>query len=105
MNDDLNTSKALAVVWELVKSDYPSSAKAHTLFKMDRVLGFNLQEASIHLKNQQGIIPDEIKALVAERNALRKQKHFNAADQVRSKINKLGYEIEDGKQGTKVTKI
>lgn len=104
LNEDLNTPKALAVVWELAKSDYPTAAKAHSLFKMDKILGFNLQEASLHIKNQQGIIPDEIQALLKERKELRRMRNFNAADQVRSQIEKMGYEIEDGKNGTTVRK-
>ncbi len=46
LNDDLNTPQALAVMWEVVKSSYPSGPKLRTLFKMDRVLGLNLQELS-----------------------------------------------------------
>lgn len=105
LNDDLNTAQALAVMWELVKSDNPTGAKAASLFKMDEVLGLQLQEKSITAKQEQGIIPDHIKALVAERESLRKEKRFNAADQVRSKITKLGYEITDSKKGVKVKKI
>ena len=36
--------EALAIVWELVKSDYPTSAKAESLFKFDKVLGLNLSQ-------------------------------------------------------------
>lgn len=104
LNDDLNMPKALAVMWELVKADLPTDAKAATLFKMDRVLGFDLEADSIQMKKEHGIIPEEIKELLAERQSLRRQKRFNAADQVRSKIEKLGYEIEDGKKGTSVKK-
>src|SRR5258706_16431779 len=42
VNDDMNMAKALAVVWELVKSDYPASAKTASLKKMDEVLGLDL---------------------------------------------------------------
>ena len=46
LNDDLNTAQALAVMWEVVKSAYPSGPKLRMLFKMDRVLGLNLKELS-----------------------------------------------------------
>ena len=104
INDDLNTPQALAIMWELVKSDYPSSAKAESLFKMDKVLGLSLQTRSIDLKKERGIVPEHIKALVKERRVLRSQRMFSAADQIRAKIDKLGYEIEDTKKGTKVWK-
>lgn len=104
INDDLNMSKALAVVWEMVKSDAPSGAKAHSLFKMDEVLGFNFQAITTKLKREEGIVPNDIRKMVAERNSLRKQKQFNAADQIRAQIEKLGYELEDTKKGVKVKK-
>jgi cysteinyl-tRNA synthetase len=104
INDDLNTSQALAVMWELVKSSYPSGSKLRTLLKMDQVLGLNIKEISQQLRNAQHIVPGHIQQLVEERQHLRKQRKFNAADQIRAKIEKLGYEVEDTKKGPKVTK-
>jgi len=104
LNEDLNTSKAIAVMWEVVKSPYPSGPKLRTLFKMDRVLGLNLQELSHQLRNAQQILPGHVQKLVEERQHLRKQRKFNAADQIRVKIEKLGYVLEDTKKGPKVTK-
>jgi cysteinyl-tRNA synthetase len=105
INDDLNMSKALAVVWEMIKSDNPSGAKAGCLFKMDEVLGFDIKKISLHLKREQGVIPGDIRKLVQERQELRKQRQFNAADQIRAQIEKMGYEIEDSEKGIKVKKI
>jgi len=104
LNDDLNTAQALAVLWEVVKSPYPSGPKLRTIFKFDRVLGLNLQELSLQVRNVQQILPGHIQQLVEERQHLRKQRKFNAADQIRAKIEKLGYELEDTKKGPKVTK-
>jgi cysteinyl-tRNA synthetase len=105
INDDLNMPEALGVVWEMVKSDKSSGAKAKSIFRMDRVLGLNLQEAAARINEEEGIIPGNIQHLVEERQRLRKEKHFNAADKIRSDIKKLGYEIEDTKKGIKVRKI
>lgn len=104
INDDLNTPKALAIMWDMVKSDNPTGDKAKTLFKMDEVLGLNLEENSQILKKEYGIVPDEIKEMVYEREQHRRDKHFNLADQLRSKIEKLGYVIEDSEKGPKVRK-
>ena len=104
LNEDLNTSKALAVLWEVVKSPYPSGPKLRTIFKMDRVLGLNLQELSHQIRNAQQILPGHVQQMVEERQHLRKLRKFNAADQIRAKIEKLGYELEDTKKGPKVTK-
>ena len=104
MNDDLNTSKALAVVWELVKADLPNGQKAKSLFKMDKILGLNLEELSSQLKAVAGNIPGNIQHLVEERQRLRKEKKFNAADKIRAEVEALGYEIEDTKKGMKIRK-
>lgn len=106
INDDLNTPKALAVVWDLVKSDYADSVKAGSLAKFDKVLGLNL--ANANLSNKQITIedlPQEVKSLIEEREQTRRQGRFRVADQIRNKIKKLGYEITDSKKGTEIKKI
>jgi cysteinyl-tRNA synthetase len=50
------------------------------------------------------VIPNDIRKLVEERESYRKTRQFNAADQIRAQIEKLGYEIEDTKKGVKVKK-
>jgi cysteinyl-tRNA synthetase len=103
VNDDLNTPQALAVMWELVKSDMPVQTKRKVLFHMDQVLGLDIENLSKQLKQAQGIIPGHIQQMVEERQHMRKMKKFNAADQIRAKIEKLGYRVEDTKKGMKVT--
>ncbi len=101
INDNLNMPQALAIVWELVKSDYPTGAKAESLLKFDKILELNLWH--VHekgFKKPEEKIPDSIMELVKEREALRKQKRFSLADQLRHKIHKLGYKIEDKEDGT-----
>jgi len=106
LNEDLNTPEALAVMWEMVRSDYPTRAKAQSLFKMDHVLGFNLQEyREAELRKKPVKIPEEVRALVKEREELRKNKQFGKADQLRNRILKLGYEVIDTKNGYEMKKI
>lgn len=105
INEDLNMSKALAVLWEVVKSDLPSGAKAKLVFKFDEVLGLNLQELSAQIRLVEGRVPGHIQQMVEERQHLRKQHQFNAADKIRAEVEKLGYKIEDTKKGLKVRKI
>ncbi len=111
INDDLNLPKALAVVWDLVKSDYPTSAKAESLFKFDQVLGLNLNQklgATLRLRSGQGSkkleVPAEVMELVKEREELRKKKRFHLADDIRAKISKLGYELLDSGKETIIKK-
>lgn len=104
INDDLNMPKALAVVWELVKSDNPTRCKAASLFKMDSVLGLNLQKGCADMAREMQIVPEAVKGLLLERQTLRKARKYSSADQVRKKIEDLGYEIEDTERGTRVRK-
>ncbi|GIW61923.1 MAG: cysteine--tRNA ligase [Patescibacteria group bacterium] len=105
LNDDLNTPEALAVVWDLVKSDYPTSAKARSLFKMDEVLGFNLKEYYEQTAKYPVEVPQEVLDLVEERARARKNKQYMRADQIRNRIRKLGFDIQDTEKGTEIRKI
>lgn len=94
INEDLNMSKALAVMWEVVGSNYPSSAKAQTLFKFDQVLGLSLKNSK-NLIEKEKEMPEEVLKLLNEREVLRKEKRYHLADQIRAKIIKMGYRVED----------
>lgn len=100
INQDLNMPKAVAIMWELIRSDYPTSAKAATLYKMDEVLGLKIKDHA----NASINIPEQILEMVELRKGLRKQKKFALADQMRIKIEKKGYIIKDSKEGTKITR-
>ncbi len=102
INDDLNIPQALAVMWELVKSDYPQRAKTASLFEMDKVLGLDLKNKK---EKAEIKVPEKVKKLIEEREEYRKQKRYHLADQWRNKIRKLGFDIEDKEEGTVVTKL
>ncbi len=98
INDDLNTPQALAIVWELVDSDKPSHTKAQTLLKFDEVLGLGLKEYIA----KPLLIPDEISALLVEREKVRKEKDWKASDEIREQIKTKGFLVEDTDQGQKL---
>lgn len=104
VNDDLNMPKAVSIVWDLLKSNYPSRAKAASLRRMDEVLGLGLSEIMEKEKKVEPI-PKAVMELVKKRETLRRQKRFHLADQLRHKIKKMGYEIEDISSGTKIKKM
>lgn len=102
VNDDLNMPKALSVVWELLHSDYPTSAKSRTFLTMNRILGLGLKAQKTNKKIKEGEeekIPKEVQNLVDQRAKLRKEKRYHLADEIRHKIRKLGFDVldEDGK--------
>ncbi len=104
LNDDLNTSKALGVMWEMVKDEnlLPGEIKG-TLLEMDKILGLDLGRVKDKgLKINE--LPEEVKNLVTDREAFRKAGDFGAADEIRQKIADLGYAIEDKPEGSIITK-
>ncbi|MCL5411936.1 MAG: cysteine--tRNA ligase [Patescibacteria group bacterium] len=97
VNDDLDMPKALVIVWELVKSDQPSSAKMASLKKFDQVLGLDLQKA----RAERLELPPGAQELLSAREKARKAKDWAKSDQLREKLLTMGVEVEDGPIGTR----
>lgn len=93
INDDLDTPKALALIWKLIKEE---KINKELLLDFDKVLGLNLNK----VKKQP--IPKEIKDLAKKREKYRKEKDFKKADRLRKEIEKKGYILEDTEKGPKI---
>jgi cysteinyl-tRNA synthetase len=100
INDDLNTAQALAIAWDLTKSEYPGSAKLQTLFKFDEVLGLDLQK----VWESNHVIPDSVQTLAAQRQQARQSKDFARSDELRKQIEQAGYLVEDTLDGFRIKK-
>ena len=101
INNDLNLPQAVAVMWDMIKSDNPTSAKAKSILKMDEVLGFKLED----YLGKKIEVPEEIMHLVRKREQARNTGNFKESDKLRKQIKKLGYEIEDTPSGPKVKTV
>ncbi|QSH39620.1 cysteine--tRNA ligase [Candidatus Kaiserbacteria bacterium] len=114
INSDLDTPKAIALVWELVKDDSVSvEDKRATLLDFDTVLGLGLNESDesmvklLHGGGQKlsvSDIPTNVKVIIDEREHAREQKDFKKADELREQLDAEGYEIEDTDEGPKLSK-
>lgn len=105
IEDDLNIPKALAVAWEVVKSNIPPGDKYDLLLDFDEVLGLDLREgAQNYVSKTELNVPENITQLVKKRDELRSQKKFSESDAVRQELEKLGYIVEDTPSGTSVKK-
>lgn len=94
INDDLNTPKALALTWRLVKDKTISNkVKYQLLLDFDKVFGLKLDKIT------KTTIPSKIKKLVQLREKYREEKNWQKADTARKEIEKLGYQVEDTKKG------
>lgn len=95
ISDDLGLPDALAVVWELARDTKIDRAdKYSTILEFDKVLGLKLGE-------REGIeIPIEILKMAEERKSVREAKDFQKSDELRDKIKKAGWTIEDLAENT-----
>ena len=99
INDDINSSKALAYLWDILRDDrLNNSEKYELVLDFDKFFGLELD------KEERVDVPKEVKELANEREKSRKEKDFKTADKIREKINKLGYILEDTERGVVVKK-
>jgi len=99
INDDLNTPRALALMWDLIKDEKISSKdKYESLLEFDKIFALNLSQI------KETKIPANIKKLAQEREKYRKEKNWKKSDELRKKIEKQGFQIEDTDQGPKIKK-
>jgi len=107
--DDLNTSKVLAEINEIAKNlsktdsnELKIKYKAELLFSAN-LMGILQDSPDDWLgigKIQGDVASDKIESLINERNEARNSKNFQKADEIRSKLNDMGIEIEDTADGT-----
>jgi len=99
VNDDLNIARAIALAWDLTKSDLPDADKKATMLKFDEVLGLRLGEWA------PAAVPAEMLELAEKRQAARKAKRWAEADALRDQITEAGYEVRDTPEGPVVRKL
>ena len=101
INDDLNMPLAMGVVWEVINESNKSIKYAKLLEKFDEVLGLKINE----IRKEEIIIPKEVKELIEERNIARQNKDWKKSDEIRDKIQKIGYIVKDTPNGTTIEKV
>jgi cysteinyl-tRNA synthetase len=102
INDDLNTSKAIATIFDLIADkEIKDTEKKATILKFDEVLnlGFN------NPKKIEIAIPEEVTNLAEERQKARESKDWEKSDDLRDKIKELGFEIKDIPEGFELNKV
>ena len=100
MDDDFDTPKALAAIFDFVKevNKEGGGKKSYELMEeADKI--FNV------LDLEDAEIPDEIKNLAEEREKARKEKDFKKADRIREEIKGKGYYLDDTEKGAIIKKL
>ena len=110
LDDDLNISGALAVLFETLRESNrlmdkakeesltPKQARGllHWLTRVDGVLAMEPEAAAV--------LPAEVEELVAARAAARTAKEWKKSDQIRDQIAALGWTVKDTKDGQRISK-
>jgi len=97
INDDINSPKALAYLWDVLRDNrLNNSEKYELVLDFDRFFGLEID------KEEKLTVPANIKKMTEEREEARKNKEWKKADEIRDKINKLGYILEDNERGVKI---
>ena len=113
MDEDLNTSKALAVLFDLTSKANKDEKDAFTiLFKLAGVLGFSFEKAQLseeELTNAVQKVSEvlgenfaSMDELLAFRKKAREEKNWDIADKIRLTLDGLGIVLKDSKDGTVV---
>ncbi len=96
-NDDMNMPQALAVMWNVVKTDVLSSKdKLDILLEMDEILGLGIAE----MKKDEISVTPEIQKIIDDRKQARLEKNWALSDELRDQLlNEYGLLIKDGPNG------
>lgn len=97
LSNDFNIPEALSISWEMIDNQsIPETERYSLLLKFDQIFGLKIADVV------PDIIPTEIIQMAERRLRARKQKDFQKADELRKKIESLGYFLEDTKDGYKI---
>ncbi|MBZ0258111.1 cysteine--tRNA ligase, partial [bacterium] len=102
MNDDLDTPRACSVLFDFIReankildAEALSSSQANevmqVLEKIDHVLGV--------MKQEDGLLDEDIERLIEERQEARKAKNYARADEIRDQLAEQGVILEDTREG------
>ena len=111
MDDDLNTSKALAVLFDLTNKANKDVPYAFTLlYKLATTLGFVFERATLseeelaeklkEISEELGESYSSMEEIIEKRKAARVEKNWDVADKIRVALDKVGIVLKDSKEGT-----
>ena len=105
MDDDFNTPRVVALLFELASVDTAESASS--ILAIGRVLGLFTSKKEAFFAQQQalkaaksGLSDTAIDALISAREKARKDRDFTTADNIRDDLISQGIVLEDGAGGT-----
>tara|TARA_B100000029_G_scaffold500212_1_gene571622 strand:+ start:222 stop:2426 length:2205 start_codon:yes stop_codon:yes gene_type:complete len=96
VEDDLDLPGAVALTWEMVRSELPGRAKMDLLLEFDQMFGLDLDRAPAELSPAA-----EVSAALKTRAGHREKSDYATADSLRGQLASDGYLVEDTLNGTR----
>ncbi len=99
--DDFNASRSLSLISDILKSELSNEDKLATILDFDLIWGLNLgkvlegDEEKDASRNIEENLPEDVKKILNERIIARKNKDFAKSDELRLKLEGMGYEVQD----------
>lgn len=111
MDEDLNTSKALAVLFDLTNKANKNVPYAFTLLhKLASTLGFTFEKATLsedelvgkllEISAELGETFASMEEIIEKRKQARAEKNWDVADKIRIALDNVGIVLKDSKEGT-----
>ncbi|MBQ4524271.1 MAG: cysteine--tRNA ligase [Lachnospiraceae bacterium] len=106
LKNDLNTSMAITICYEVLKADMKDATKLALFRSFDEVLSLDLTMGDLE---EGGAVDQELEAFILqkieERKAAKKEKNFAKADEIRASLLEMEIVLEDTREGVKWKKI
>lgn len=99
MDNDLNTSLGLTVVYDVLKAEANDATKRYVLGELDKVLSLNLLAEKEEAQKESNPQDAEVEALIQQRTEARKNKDWATADAIRDKLAAMKVVVVDTKDG------
>ena len=106
--NDLNTSMAVTVLYDMLKADMSDATKFALVKSYDEVLSLDLATAQEKKEQENGVdaeLESYVLAKIEERKAAKKEKDFAKADSIRNELLEKGIVLEDTREGVKWKKM
>ena len=104
MDDDFNTADAISAIFELVKFANSNTKEARSKEFLqclkDKIVTLS-DICGLIVEKKQEILDKDIEALIEERQAARKARNFQRADEIRNELLEKGIVLEDTREGVK----
>ena len=112
LDNDLNTSLAVTVLYDVLKADINDKTKLALIGQFDQILCLDLlakaaaarDSQAASEQNAQGEDDPEISRLIEARQQARKEKNWAEADRIRDELAAMGITIIDTKDGVRWTR-